>query len=306
MITKIFSKTNFTFFSIIAIFTNLSLIYYWYNHQNDSGFNSLLVNILGNSGLVALALYMVRKISLTDNINAKNNLSMLFFSVFLLFIPDVFANTHLLIAHIFVLLGINRLIDLHTLNLSKEKIFDASIFFAIACIFEFWTVLFFLLIFISLLIYILNNIRFWIIPLVGALAVGIILSLYVFAFDTNIVNHILDRLLLHRNFQKLSQAFTSFNTVFLIATTTLLVLFNTGTLKKHLQSTQISIKILLSSIFISLAIFTITQSQDNLIFLVAPISLFMSNFINSIEKNWIKETITYLFVGFSIIYFFLQ
>ncbi|MDO4729293.1 MAG: hypothetical protein Q4B43_09885 [Bacteroidota bacterium] len=304
MITKIFSKTNFTLFSITAIFSIMALVFYWYNNYYLS--NSLSFSaIFANSIFTIMALYMTQKIAFTDHINAKNSFSILFFSIFILFIPSVFADSYTLIANIFVLLGMDRLINLHTLSLSKEKILDASIAFSIACIFEFWTILFFLLIFISLLFYILNNIRYWIIPLIGATAVAIILALYIYIFDSNIGNYIIECMLLYPNFQEFNLNITSFNVIYLSMCTVILMLFQITTLKKHLQSTQISLKILLSSIFISLIIFILTQLQNNLIFLITPLALLMSNLVYSIEKKWIRETITYLFIGFGIIYFFL-
>ena len=114
----------------------------------------------------------------------------LFYFLFLLFFPSVLNNISLLISNFFILLAIRRTVSLHSLKASKEKIFDASIWVFIAALFHFWSILFIVLIFISVLFHVARDYRNWFLPLLAFCAVAIIFVLSALYFHT----HWIDRL----------------------------------------------------------------------------------------------------------------
>ena len=90
--------------------------------------------------------------------------------------PQTTLDKDILFANFFVLLGLRRVLSLRTPNHTKNKLFDAAFWFGIAALFYFWSILFFVLIFITLLLYTDNRIKNWIIPFVGLITVFVLFT----------------------------------------------------------------------------------------------------------------------------------
>ena len=77
--------------------------------------------------------------------------------------------------------------------------------------------------------------------------------------------------------------------------------------KKSLNM-QASYKKIIFGYIIGLVIFFISPDKDNssLIFTFVPVSIMLTNYLETIEKYWIKETILGIIIMASIITFILQ
>jgi hypothetical protein len=174
MITSIFSKSRPI--NYILITTAFVLCYFLYQLFSPTLINSG-VGILKKTFFLLL---LVGSLLITNFITKKNDLSkdnsytFLFFFTFLILFPNCLSNGPLIISNALILLSLRRLISLQSMITPKEKIFDASLWIFTASIFYFWSILFILLVFISILLHAARDYRNWIIPIIAFFIVAII------------------------------------------------------------------------------------------------------------------------------------
>ena len=175
MITSIFSKSKPINFIIVFFITLLAFI-----TARITGFADVETSGLYIFKQVILFFLCYTSILLLNFIVSKNSLSkntnyeILLFSLFLLALSQTTINTNILFSNFFVLLGLRRIISLRSRIKVNKKLFDAAFWIAIAALFYFWSILFFILIIASLILYADNKINHWIIPFTGVATVFII------------------------------------------------------------------------------------------------------------------------------------
>lgn len=231
--------------------------------------------------------FIVNKNSLTQ----KNNYEMLLFTFFLLCIPESTGSSNVIISNIFVLLGLRRLISLQSQKNIKKKLFDASTWIAIAALFYFWSILFFLLIIIALILYVDYNVKHWVIPFVGLFTIFIIsVSLSIIFYDTYFA-------FFDTSFQ-ISYDFSSYNSIkYLIAITLLLSfgswssIFYLKNIKRKKKATRASFKIIIIASIIAflIVIHVSPKNGSEFLFLFMPLAIIITNYVEVIQDKWFKE-----------------
>lgn len=231
--------------------------------------------------------FVVVKNSLTKN----NHYQILLFSLFFLMFPETTINGDILFANVFILLGLRRLLSLRTQIKIKKKLFDTAVWFAIATFFYFWAILFFVLIFVTLFLYTDNRIKNWIVPFVGfATIVVISISASIIFYDGffEIINVS----------KAVSYNYNSYNTTkFLIAITLLLSfgvwssIFFVKLVQKKKKALKPSFKIIFASVIIAFVTVILAPQKNGseFLFLFVPLSIVMTNYIESIKEKWFKE-----------------
>lgn len=101
----------------------------------------------------------------------------------ILYTTDVLA----FVSYLLSLLALRRLISMRTGRGLVKKIFDASFWIAVATLFYSWSSLFFLVIFLSIVIYAFKNLKYWTIPFIAVSCV----SLLTFTLDQLLGTHYL-------------------------------------------------------------------------------------------------------------------
>jgi len=231
--------------------------------------------------------FIVVKNSLTKN----NHFQILLFGLFFLMLPQCTLDGNVLIANIFVMFGLRRLLSLRTQIKMKKKLFDTAFWFAVATLFYFWAILFFILIFTTLLLYTDNRIKNWIVPFAG--------------FATVLVISISASVVIYDNFFEIinlstttSYNYSNYNTMqYLIAITMLFSfgvwasIFYVKLVQKKKKTFRPSFKIIFIYVIIAFitAILSPQKNGSEFLFLFAPLAVIIGNYIESIEEKWFKE-----------------
>jgi hypothetical protein len=231
--------------------------------------------------------FVVVKNSLTKN----NHYQILLFGLFFLALPETTINGNILLANVFILLGLRRLLSLRTQIKIKKKLFDTAVWFAIATFFYFWAVLFFVLIFVTLFLYTDNRVKNWIVPFVGfATIVVILMSASIIFYD--------DFFEIMNISTGISYNYNRYNTSkFLIAITLLLSfgvwssIFYVKLVQKKKKAFKPSFKIIFAALIVAfiVVILALHKNGSEFLFLFAPLSIVMTNYIESIKEKWFKE-----------------
>jgi len=292
MITSFFNKSRPIYFIIIFFITLLAFMIARINRINETMTidfvlkQAVLLFVIFAS--ILLLNFIVNKNSLTN----KNNFEIVLFSLFLLFITQTTSHSNVLLSNFFVLLGLRRIVSLRSQKNTKKKLFDAAFWIAVAALFYFWSILFFVLIILSLVLYTDNNIRHWIIPFLGVFAVFIVsCSVSVVLFDSffEIINLT----------PEISYDFSNYNSVqYLIAITVLLSfgvwssIFYSQNIKKKKKAFRASFKTIILAAVIGF--FIVIQAPDKngseFLFLFAPLAIIIANYIDIIQEKWFKES----------------
>ncbi|NNE32379.1 MAG: hypothetical protein HKN40_08425 [Winogradskyella sp.] len=296
MITSIFSKSKPINIILVVVFLVLLFIL--------SGYTTVFNNLDAIAGGAAKLFITLFSVFLLDFIISKNSLTkrnsyaiMTFGLLFGLF-PNALKYSDLLLSNLFILFALRRIISLHTRVSLKKKFFDAAFWIAMATLFYFWAILFFAILIVALIYHSQNDIKNTIIPFTGIAAVAILL------FSYNIIFY--DQYLRATNFDlSASLDYTPYNSAeSIIKLTALFVAFiwiivyyfrTLGDKNKKLRPSYFLIA-WSAVIAILIAIIAPIKNGSEYLFLFAPFSVIMANYIEIITERWFKEIFVAMFI----------
>lgn len=242
-------------------------------------------------GVCLASLFVLDFFVSKNNLTKRNSYKILMFGLFVAVLPETLGNSKLLVANLFILLALRRIISLRSRKEIKKKLFDAAFWISLATLLFFWASLFYILIFVALLLHSIVDIKNSIIPLIGVLCVAIIAASYMIVTGIDIETYL-------HGFFDVSFDFTSLNSKRMIIAATLLLSYGTWasfyfmrSIKQQLKSYRPSFVIVIMSSLIALIIILVSPYKDGseFIFLLAPLSIIMSNYLEIIPERWFKE-----------------
>ena len=308
MITSVFRKSTPINLFLVVI---LMLVFFFISLFQDLSWTNSVVSVVKKAGLF---LILLGSIFITNFVAKKNGLSkdssytIFFYFLFLLFFPSVLGNMNLILSNFFILLALRRLISLQSLKASKEKIFDASLWIFVAGLFHFWSILYLVLVFISIIFHVARDFRNWFLPFIAFFAVGIISLGGSLIFSKDILGYITENAVVNFNidyFTKTYQnvAFSMYLTVALFFVISMFTSFTSKPLLLHS-----SFKKIIASFFIGILIFVISSNKSNdlLIYTIAPLSIMATSNIEVKQLQLKQEMVLGVLILCSLFAFFSQ
>lgn len=306
MITSLFRKSTPLNYSIVIL--GVLFFFFVYQVKHVSADNSLLHLLLkfGLLGVIFASLFLANFIVKKNGMSKDSAYTVLFFVLFLLVSPSVLDNAPLLLSNLFILFATRRIVSLHSLKASKEKIFDASIWVFIAALFHFWSILFIVLIFISVLFHVARDYRNWFLPFIALLAVSIIFVVASIYFRTDWIAQVKSQAVIDFRMKYFTSHFQNL-TLSVYAT---IVVFFAGSLLLTMSNRPLILhptyKKVLSALIIGIAVFLISpnKSNDLLIYTFAPLAMITTTHIETPQAQWKKEVVlAFLIIGGVFAYF---
>lgn len=296
MITSIFSKSKPINFIIVAVFvvllfviTNYDLLFSDLNSASKAVFKL---------GITLFLVFLIDFIVSKNNLTHNNSYAIMTFGLLFGMFPQVMKYSDLLLSNMFILFALRRLISLQSKINIKKKLFDAAFWIAIAMLFYFWSVLFFALVIVALIYYSQNDVKNTIIPFVGLATVVVLLMVY------NIIVH--DVFIKPTNFERFASLdYTPYNSKSSILKLTVLFASYIWILVYFFRTIPDKNKKLKPSYFIIawtsiiaflIAIIAPIKNGSEFIFLFAPFSIIMANYIEVISERWFKEVFVVLLI----------
>ncbi|MGG7034886.1 MAG: DUF6427 family protein [Flavobacterium sp.] len=308
MITTFFSKSGpFNYFLVIALLImGFSLF-----HMEKPVTLTDSVTIAQNVGLLVL---LMSSLILTDLITKKNELSkgstysILFFFSFLIMIPGVFEDKNLIISGSLIILAVKRLISLQTQTFPKEKIFDASAWIFIASLFHFWSILFILVVFVSVILHVSRDYRNWLLPYLALFSISVIFAIFSLMFDNSLLTVFYESIYIDLDFNYFTDMYQNIALSVFAAFAVLFLISQIMALPSKPVIQQSAFTKLIISCILGIVIFIISPNKGNqtLIFTCMPLSIMATSYVEGIRLNWFKEVIALLLVILSITVFIIQ
>ena len=291
MLTSFFNKSKPTNFIIVFVVTILAFVIARKSVIIEAGFLEFLLKQLVLVIIALSSILLLNFITSKNSLTHKGNFEVLLYSLFLLSITQTTSNSNILISNFFVLLALRRIISLQTQKDVKKKLFDAAFWIGVAAIFYFWSILFFALVLMSLVLYTDNNLRHWILPFLGISTVLIITCAVSVILNDNYFQIF--------NFPpEVSYDFSNYNSgKYIIAITVLLSfgvwssLFYLRNIKKKKKVYRASFKAIIIAALIGFLIVIQAPNKNGseFLFLFAPLSIIVANYIEIIQEKWFKE-----------------
>ena len=308
MITSVFKKSTPLNFSLVII---LMLVFFFLYQIQDVTWTNSVISILQKTGLVLILLgtiFLSSFISKRNGLSRDSTYTAFFYFLFLLFFPDLLDNTNLILANFFILLAIRRLVSLQTLKETKEKLFDASLWIFIAALFQFWSILYILLVFISVIFHVSRDYRNWVIPFIALFAVSILFVLCSLIFEIHSIAFLLEKSKINLSLDYFTNNYQ--NAAFSIYAT--IALFFVISMFTTLSSRPLvllsSYKKVIASFFIGILVFVLSANKSNelLVFTFAPLAIMATSHIEISQPKLKEEIVLFVLLACSFFTFFSQ
>lgn len=308
MITSVFKKSTPLNYSLVVI---LMLVFFLIYQFQEVSWMSSGVLLLQKSGIL---LVLLASIFIANFITKKNGLSkdssytIFFYFLLLLFFPSVLDNVNLILANFFILLALRRLISLQSLKASKEKIFDASLWIFVATLFHFWSILFLVLVFISILFHVSRDYRNWLLPFIAFFTIGIVFLLFAAIWDVNVIEFVNRNVSTNFNIDYFTNNYQNGALSIYVSIALFFVASMFLTLSNRQQLLHTSFKKIIASFFIGVIIFLISSNKSNdlLVFTFAPIAIMATSHIEIVQQQMKREIVLAVFIVCSLFAFFSQ
>jgi hypothetical protein len=257
--------------------------------------------------LLLLSFFLVNFISLKNALTQNDNYAILLFLVFILLFPSVLNNIKIVLSNVFLLLALRRLISLKTLSSSKEKIFDASFWIFLSAIFHFWSILYIILVFISIIFHSGKEYKNWILPFVSFLCVWILyIATSLFLFGNYSINKAVFQVSF--NFFDFKDVYQNMALSLFVSISVLFFASQTIDYQNKPLNMQSSYKQVYFAFLLAMGIyiFSANKSNDLLMYTFAPLAILGANMFEKMENSIYKEVSLYLLLGVGLFFFFVQ
>ncbi len=308
MITSVFKKStpiNYILVGILLVF-----FFFLFHFQETEWTQSAIAigKVLTVISTLFASLFIVNFIVKKNGLTKDSSYSILFFLLFFLFFPSLFSDVKLMLSNFFILLALRRQVSLQTLKMPKEKIFDASLWIFIASLFHFWSILFILLVYVSIIFHVSRDYRNWLLPFFAFFTIGTIFVFCSLLFNKELLDYYLTNT--ETNYQ--IDYFSNNNQNIIFSTYVTYSVFYVFSmfllLGNRPMNLQASYKKVIFAFFVGIAVFLISQNKKSemLVYTFFPLSVMATNIVEQSKDKVKQEIILFIAIITSFICFFSQ
>ena len=307
MIANFFNKSK----PVNIIYLIVMLLIYFSVHCFFTFNNEIqLGDILKTTGLFVInvwVLFLVNFIVSKNKLIHNNYFPALIVVMLFGIFPKVMLSSNLILANLFLILSFRKIFSLKSQFNTKAKIFDSGFWIGLATLFYSWSILFLILVYVSIIIYKKADIKNFLIPIIGFITPVFIYFTFLFYFDnlTIFYNHF--------NFEY-SSSFEMYKPLNILIPLLFLVILLVWSILNvspkfmlvnnvHKSSWVIVLWLLLISI--SMVVVSPLKNSAELLFIIFPSAIIVANFIQKKESLFLKNGILYLFLLLSAVIYFL-
>lgn len=308
MLASVFSKSRPINYFIIAC---TLVLFYFLNLFKDTYWAEYYYLIMQKGFLFLLlagSLFLTNFITRRNSLSKANSYAMFLFMVFLILISTTLVNTSVIISNFLLLLAFRRLISLQSLITPKEKIFDASFWIFASALFHFWSILFIVLVFISIVFHVSRDFRNWIIPFIAFFAVAILYTAVILIMGWDFLGYLNDEIRVSFDFTYFENIYQNIALAVFSSVAVLFAFTQFVALPNKPLNMQSSYKKVMVAFLIGVAVYVLSADKNNsfLAFTFAPLAIMGANYLESQDNKWVREIFLGLFTAISVFLFVSQ
>lgn len=307
MISSIFGRTKPVNYIFLALFGLIFIVCYFL-FAAPAGFSfAQLPGTALNISLVLFTMMLVEFINRKNDLTRDNSYLSFFFLTFLCMFPRIFADLDAVIAHVFVLLAFRRVISIRSGQDVRLKIFDASLWVFVATLFYSWSVLFLFFVFAGIFLYGVNYYKNLLVPVVALFLVLILAITFNLWTGQDLKWSAYFDLTPTLSIDKYDALRFLVPVIFisffgLIALAAYFVGVGRKSFKARIPGWLVLIFFLVAVMLVALVE---SPTTSELIFLAFPLCVMLTNYVQSLERKWMKELILWLFLLLPLVVLFL-
>lgn len=308
MLASVFNKSRPINYVLMGCTLVLFYILYAFKDTFWLDYSWIILQKTGLMLLLAFSLFLVNFVTHKNTLSKANTYAMFLFLVFLILFPTIMVNTNIIISNFFLLLALRRLISLQSLITPKEKIFDASFWIFAAAVFHFWSIIYIVLVFISIIFHVSRDYRNWIIPFIAFFAVAVLYLMAALIIDRGFFAHVMGEISISFDFTYFENIYQNIALAIFSSIAVLFAFPYITSISDKPLNLQSSHKKILYSFLIGLAIYILSDAKNNsfLAFTFAPLAVMGANFLEKQENIWFKEIVLAVITAIAIFLFVMQ
>ena len=302
MLTRFFSKSKpINFLVTIILISTIVIVNVLWNGETPTSFLDIGYWVLIWLGFI-FSMFLVDFISRKNDLTKNTTYKVFLFVVFLGVFPNTFLTTGPFLSNLFVLLALRRIISLRTKKETFKKTFDAALWLSVACLFWFWSIVFFAVLYVGIFYYRKHRYKEFIIPLAGIGTVFMLTTVYhlllantLFSFNTlyapistDVIAYTDDSLLI---------PFLGVFVVFLVAFVDYTLQFKKR--KKNKEKNRLLYTIV--GVSLAVAVLAPQKNGSELVFFALPFCVIVANFLETNRIILLKEAILWSMLVFAVI-----
>lgn len=290
MLTSFFSNSRPINFIIVAVY----LTFFYIAANLNVFFSSTIGTILQEVGMLLvliLSVFMLNFISGRNELTGRNAYKSILFAGFLCMFDAALQNNDVILANLFLLLALRRVLSLRSQKEIVRKIFDATFWVLVASLFYFWSILFLFVVYFGVLVHVGHRFKNWLVPLIAILTLlSIITSVDLLLTDTFYT--------FSDWYQDSSFDFSAYRkplilipAAFLFALTLWSSFFYMLIIQKASANAKSSLFLILlcGGVAITVGVFAPTKNGSELLFFFAPLAIIVINYFQNMDDKWFKE-----------------
>ena len=299
MLTSFFSNSRPFHFIVLSLFLFAGCFFNIINDLNEATNYDSIVKLLIQNTMFLLFFLLLSFIIKKNRLTQSNSYALFLFCCFILMIPFFFNDSNLAFSFFFLLLALRRILSISSKKNIEKKILDASIWITIAALFYFWSILFFIILFIAIIQLTSTNYKLVFIPFVGFTSVIMLTSVYHTIVNNDIWSFLEYKDQISFDFSPYYSLKIIIPSIFILLSGIFAFVYKSITISKTPLKEKSTYWILFFFLLIGIILIVLKNNKNGseLLFLLVPISIFTANFIESIDKKWISE----LFLWFAFI-----
>lgn len=307
MISSFFSKTKPISYVVLLVFLGG---FYWVVEASKNNFEftteSFWLQMLVMLVLLA-SVFVIDDMVKKEKITGQSSFAMLFFVLLMVVFPKTILDNNAILANVFMLLSIKKLLEIKEAKNIKHKVFDAALLICVASLFYKWALLYFIVVFFSLNTYGGKNIKNWIAPLMAVISF-LMVATAVLAIFNNVA--FLGK---QYNFEILGIDHTAIisklgikHAVFLLLIVGFAI-FDFIKYRKKGGGKLITMRMLLLCFVLVFPILFLEPTRSNPILLAFfPAAVFLGSYMETVQRKRFKEFILIVFIALPFFMFFIE
>lgn len=290
MLTSFFGNSRPINFIIVAVY----LAFFYFAANFNIFFSSHVSTMLREAGMflvLILSVFILNFISGRNELTGKNAYKSILFAGFLSMFAAAMQNNDVILANLFLLLALRRILSLRSHKEIVRKIFDATFWVGVASLFYFWSILFLVVVFFGLLVHVGHRFKNWLVPFIAILTLislvtcGDLLltdTFYTFSDWYQESNF---------NFQAYRQPIILIPAAFLFALTLWSSFFYLLIIQKAGANAKSSLFLILlcAGVALTVGVLAPNKNGSELLFFFAPLAIIVTNYFQHLNDKWFKE-----------------
>lgn len=310
MLTSFFGNSRPINFLLLAAFILIGyIVSVFFGSVLQVDIQSISVHLI-LSAVCIFSMLLLNFIVTKNKLTKLNTLTVLFYSSFMIMLPAIFLENNVIVANFFLLLAFRRIVSLRKDTNSSKKILDASVWITVASLFYFWSLLFFIPLWIAIVQKPNTSFKQVLIPFTGFLAVIVINTALQLLVDNSIA-------WLFEWKDAISLDFSVYNNAKILLPATVIIgffiwagiwkLFMLPTIPFNERSSHL-LTLYIGAISFVIALAAPEKTGAELLFVLGPLSIITTNYFEKKSKKhdalefWFKEILLWLVVVFACVF----